>query len=78
MDNPPVTWIASTGGSVLKTFASAFERSPSALLQGVLRLLSIPDATLAPGRRPVSLHEAGDWVELTIPRLDLHEIIVFE
>jgi hypothetical protein len=33
---------------------------------------------LAPGRRLVSVHEAGDWVELTIPRLDLHEIIVFE
>jgi hypothetical protein len=33
---------------------------------------------LAPGYRAVTMHEAGDWVELTIPRLDLHEIVVFE
>lgn len=33
---------------------------------------------LAPGRRPVTLGEADGWVEVTIPRLELHEIIVFE
>lgn len=33
---------------------------------------------LAPGRRPVSLRKDGEWIEVFIPRLDLHEIVVFE
>jgi hypothetical protein len=33
---------------------------------------------LAPGYREVSVRESDGWVELMIPRLDLHEIAVFE
>jgi hypothetical protein len=33
---------------------------------------------LAPGYRDVTVRESEGWVELTISRLDLHEIIVFE
>jgi hypothetical protein len=33
---------------------------------------------LAPGRRSLAVREDGDWIEFAIPRLDLHEIVVFE
>jgi hypothetical protein len=33
---------------------------------------------LAPGQRAITVNETADWVELTLPRLEIHEIVVFE